>query len=237
MLSKKIIIQDKDYSEMEAWEKIFFMFLNTKKSYASKADIAEATRKYWNSRISNKKNAANTTKEKKHANDDTSQGTVSKHRKTLEGIIVYKGKSYTIRKVIKKDKNGDDTDSKAYSLIEWDEHDQLWFNGKDEIQEKGYLVENELCVISRYMYVFKFNRGKRKQKAPLNDELQKELLYPNEKDIEKIIKIKNIFCGMINPDCLFDVSYFDGNIIVILNNTNQKNIDRYSQDLKGFWKK
>lgn len=229
MTSKKIIIQDKFYKDMEAWEKIFFMFLETKKSYPSKTAIAEATRKYWNDKIA--------TTSEDITRDDTSQGTISKHRETLEGIIVYKNKSYTIRKVTTKDKNGSDTDNKAYSLIEWDEHDQLWFNGKDEIQEKGYLVENELCIASKYMYVFKFNRGKRKQKSPLTNKLQTELLSPSEKDIEKIIKIKNIFSGMINPDCLFNVSYFDGNIVVLLNNTNKKNTERYSQYLKEFWKK
>ena len=234
MVSKKIIIKDKDYTEMEAWEKIFFMFLNTKKSYTSKTDIAEATKEYWNNRIATEKKY---TDEEKEIQDDTSQGTVSKHRETLEGIIVYKGKSYTIRKITVKNENGSDTDSKAYSLIEWDEYDQLWFGGKDEIQEKGYLVENEFCMVSKYMYVFKFNRGKRKQKSSLTDELQNELLSPNEKDIEKIIKVKNIFSGMINPDCLFDISYFDGNIAIILRNTNQKNIERYSQYLKEFWKK
>jgi hypothetical protein len=233
MVSKKIIIKDKDYTEMEAWEKIFFMFLNTKKSCASKTNIAEATKEYWNNRIATEKNY---TDEENEIRDDTSQGTVSKHRETLEGIIVYKGKSYTIRKTTVKDKNGRDTDNKAYSLLEWDEQDQIWENGKDELREKGYLVENELCVVSKYMYVFKFNRGKRKQKSPLTDELQNELLSQNEKDIEKIIKIKNIFSGMINPDCLFDVSYFDGNIAIILRNTNQKNIERYSQYLEEFWK-
>ena len=87
VVSKKIILQDKDYTEMEAWEKIFFMFLNTKKSYASKTDIAEATKEYWNKRIATDKIY---TDEGKEIQDDTSQGTVSKNRETLEGIIVYK---------------------------------------------------------------------------------------------------------------------------------------------------
>ena len=232
MVSKKIIIKDKDYTEMEAWEKIFFMFLNTKKSYASKTEIAQATKDYWNNRIAIEKNDMD---EETKIQDDTSQGTVSKHRETLEGIIVYKGKSYTIRRTKVKGKNGRDTDSKAYSLLEWDEQDQIWENGKDEIREKEYLVENEICMVSKYMYVFKFNRGKRKQKSSLTYELQKELLFLTEEDIGKIIKVKNIFSGMINPDCLFDVSYFDGNIAIILRNTNKKNIDKYSQYLEKFW--
>lgn len=232
MASKKIIIKDKDYKDMEAWEKIFFMFLSTKKSYPTKTAIAEATKEYWNTQLAkDKEDPYNNT------HDDTTQGAVSKCKETLEGTITYKSKSYTIRKITLKDDNGNETEEKAYCLLELGERELLWYNGKEEIQKNDYLIENELCVVSKYMYLFKYNQGKRKHNTPLTADKQTELLTPNEKDVEKIIKIKKHFAGMIAPDCLFSVSYFDGNIVVVLNdNASKKNIDQYSYFLKNFWK-
>jgi len=217
LVNKKIIIEKKDNASMVAWEKIFFMFYNTNKSYNTMADIATATTQYYN--LSNA----------------MTEGTVSKHKNVLNGIIEYKGKSYTIRKLNSIDKSGRTLDEKSYRLIQADETDLLWQEGKEKLLDNKLLTSNQLCVVSKHMYIFKLNKVIRKKKNPENSQSEDEKTSEKERLRKKIKQVKSIFSEMILPDCLFDISYFDGNIAVILNSQNPKSKERYSSYLEHFF--
>lgn len=210
MISKKIIIQKKDVEKMEAWEKIFFMLLDTKKAYPTMGAIGVAAQQFYKL-------------EKK-----LSQGTVSKHFDVLSGLIEYDKKTYTLRKLPKKDENGIDTDEKEYRLITTDESDVLWQMGKDKLSEKKCLVSGAVCVVSKHMFIFKIKTSTRTGSTTTTGELKKG-------ELDKIEFIKKTFSEMILPDCLFSVSYFDGNIAVILNSQNRKSKEKYSSRLENFF--
>lgn len=218
MRSNVVIFNRKDASKMKAWEKIFFMFLDTKKSFNTLTDIAEATTEHYS--LEPKMN----------------QGTISKSLGILQGAIVYDGKSYTVRKMIKQDINGRDTEELCYKLITETEIERLWYEGKNKLEEGKYLVEGKLCAISKYVYVFKLNKKTRKKDQLAEDQLNN--VSPNTQKIKiKIKKVKEIFSNMILLDFLYDISYFDGNIVVMLNSQNTKSKTNYSKLLEEFWLK
>ena len=216
MRNQIIISNRKNAHEMKAWEKIFFMFLDSKKSYNTLTHIAEATTKMYKLERS------------------MSQGTVSKCIDILQGTIVYGGKSYTVRKMIKQNLDGRDTEELCYKLVTETEIDRLWNEGKDKLDEGKYLVEGKLCAVSKHMYIFKLNKITRKKEK--SDESQQDGLSSNtQKTKDTIKKVKHIFESMVLPEFLYDVSYFDGNVVVMLNSQNPKSKTKYSKYFEDFW--
>lgn len=206
MSNNKIKIIHNDAIDNEKpWKQIFLMFYETKRSYSTMKDIAEATTKYC------------------QLKRPMSQGTVSKCWDVLSGTIKYNDGWYTVRKF------SDDNNEKAtYHLIKTDEIEKPWFEGRDKILENEYLVENAVCKVSKFMYVYKLNEKKLQKKKASEEPLKTRR--------SKIVKeIKEHFCRMILSEYLFDVSYFDGNILVILNSTKPNSSKHYSYYLEHFF--
>ena len=218
MRNQTIGLNRKNDNEMKAWEKIFFMLLDTGKSYSTLTDIAEATTKMYKLEHS------------------MSQGTVSKCLHILQGAIVYGGKSYTVRKIIKQDIHGNDTEELCYKLVTETEIDRLWNEGKDKLDEGKYLVEGKLCAVSKHMYIFKLKKKTRK-KEKLDESQQDGIASNTQTSKGTIKKVKRIFESMVIPEFLYDVSYFDGNIVVMLNSQNPKSKTNYSKYFEDFWVK
>lgn len=216
MKNQIIILNKKNDHEMKAWEKIFFMLLDSKKSYGTLTDIAEATTKKYKLKR------------------PMSQGTVSKCLYILQGTIAYDGKSYTVRKMIKQNLDGRDTEELCYKLVTETEIDRLWNEGKDKLDEGKYLVEGKLCAVSKHMYIFKLKKKTRKKEKL--DESQQDGIESNTQTSKGTIKkVKQIFESMVLPEFLYDVSYFDGNIVVMLNSQNSKSKTKYSKYFEDFW--
>lgn len=216
MRSKVIILNRKDVVKMKAWEKIFFLFLDAEKSFNTLTDIAEATTKKYKLKR------------------PMSQGTVSKNLDILQGTIVYGKKSYTLRKMIKQDINGGDTEESCYKLVTETEIERLWNEGKDKLEEGNYLVEGKLCAVSKHMYIFKLKKKTRKKEK--TDEAQQDGISSHtQKSKDTIKKVKQIFESMVLSEFLYDVSYFDGNIVVMLNSQNPKSKTNYNKYFEDFW--
>lgn len=216
--------------DMNVWQLIFFMFYDRYISegyqvYCStNNEIITALQSYY----------CRTESERLK---DLAQGTISKSMKILSKIIIYDGHAYTIQK-----KKIPEQKRRCYVIeeVKDDSKKKMWYEIKYEFLNKGLLVPNQICIVSPYMYVFKeknvivriSKKDKEKYGADECEQAKKEKIQHQRLRNRK--KIKNYFEKMIDSKSLFDVTFRNGHVTVMLNRTKDAK-SFYSSLLANFF--
>lgn len=238
---KKIVTREENIENIKIWELIFFLFWDNlmeskakniaKKSYKTEDEIVEAIKDYY-------KDKAITEKGKERLSKLTQSG-VSKGLKALNNPVVYQSETYIIQKSPVSDKS---PEWKEYqiNIFNIDIKEKIWKEERHKLLSADLLVKNQMCPVSKYMYIFKMKpaivRIKNQLKKELTDEKYKEI----KKELEKkqlrknIDSVKKHFRNMIDSATLFDVTSSGEKIMVMLNKT--EDISLYSRLFDNFFK-
>lgn len=219
----KKITGKKNVENMRIWELIFFMFFEdyvtsiakktSPRKFETQVDILDAVQAHYGASSSERLSKL-------------SQGGISKGLGVLYSPIEYMGTLYIIRKIA--DREGAD-EHKTYQIKTFniDTKEDTWRKEHSNLLSKNLLVSNQMCQVSRYMYVFKINPPKIQIKKELAAKMTPEDVKMLRKNLKKEgikkngKRAKKYFENMIDPATLFDVSLSGEKITVMLNKTEE----------------
>lgn len=246
-IAYKKIIAKPSLNKMKVWELIFFMFWdifkdnefkNEKESpcYKTEKDIISALIEHYQKHYKEQYTEAVDERLK-----SLTQGAISKGLKALRNPRIYFGRAYTVQKILIPDGV---RDQKAYQMKEVgrDVRRLVWEENRYNLIEKKLLVDNQMCIVSDYMYIFKIATPIIRMRKDVREELGEDQARITKKALEKqkiaknAKKIKDYFKAMIDPQALFDVSSSGKKIVVMLNPTRDSE-SLYSPLFKDFFKK
>lgn len=223
------------------WELIFFMFWDdymesdppnkSTKGYKTESAILQAIQSYY------KDQAVTDIEKRRLAN--LSQSGISKGLKALKKPVVYQGETYIIQKMSISDNL---PEQKEYRLkvLNLDIKERIWKEELHILLSADVLVKDQMCPVSKHMYIFKIKPPQVRIKKQTQEELSTEKYENKKRELEKEQLRKNVkiikkhFRKMIDSATLFDVTASGDKIMVLLNKS--QDIPLYTRLFDNFFK-